>query len=123
MAKNQNNAREHRISMEIVVDAHDPEERATGWYDYLEESLHFPFIAHCNGARAISPLQKGDEVEVINMAPSDECGHEMFVMIRYERRAGLGVPLSQLKPGGDADQTTRKAVEDWRYWVKMGYEF
>lgn len=44
-------------------------------------------------------------------------------MIRDERKAGLGVPLSQLKPGGDADPATRQAVEDWLYWVKMGYEF
>ena len=47
---------------------------------------------------------------------------EMFVTIRWER-GGLAVPLSQLKPVRDTDAQTKQAVEDWRYWVEMGYEF
>ena len=31
------NRREHRINMEIIVDAYDEHERAMGWYCYLEE--------------------------------------------------------------------------------------
>ena len=42
--------------MEIVVDAHDEEERAMGWYSYLEETLDFPFLTHCINERAISPF-------------------------------------------------------------------
>ena len=122
MAKREDKVREDRIIMEVVVDAYGPEERAMGWYCYLENSL-MPFIATCTTERSVSPLQKGDEVEVTGMADSDECQHEMFVMIRYERRRGLAVPLAQLKPGSDADQATRQAVEDWLYWVRMGYEF
>lgn len=115
--------REDRIVMEIVVDAYGPEERAVGWYCYLENTLHFPFTAHCTSTRSISPIEKGDEVEVIGMASDDECQSEMFVLIRYERGKKLAVPLAQLKPGGDCDEETRRAVEDWLYWVKMGYEF
>jgi hypothetical protein len=41
MAKaKQNTQREHRIQQEIVVDAHNAEEQAMGWYYYLEEHLH-----------------------------------------------------------------------------------
>ena len=29
--------REERIYMEAIVDAHDPEERAMGWYYYLDD--------------------------------------------------------------------------------------
>jgi hypothetical protein len=79
-----------------------------------------PFTARCVVKRAISPLKKGDEVEVIGMAPEEECEHEMFVLIRWTRH-GLAVPLSQLEGlhvGGQAHQ----AIEDWRYWVKQGYE-
>ena len=36
--------REERISMEIVVDAYNEQERAMGWYCYLEEKLSFPFL-------------------------------------------------------------------------------
>jgi hypothetical protein len=61
--------REQRITMEIVVDAYTPEEQAMGWYYSLEDRLHFPFVARCITQRSISPLQVGDEVEVVGMAP------------------------------------------------------
>lgn len=108
--------------MEIVVDAYDAGERAVGWYSYLEEHLHEPFTARCIARRPISPLKVGDVVEVIGMPPDSECQHEMFVTIRWEKE-GLAVPLSQLKPGKDADAGTRQAVEDWHYWLKQGYCF
>lgn len=113
--------REQRISYEVVVDAYGPEERAMGWYYYLEDRLA-PFTAKCVAERAISPLRVGDEVEVIGTAPGEECEHEIFVMIRWDRKQGLGVPLSQLAPI-DANDETREAVEDWHYWASMGYEF
>lgn len=115
--------REHRISMEIVVDAHDVDERAMGWYYYLKDRLQFSFTATCIAKRAISPLQVKDEIEVIGMPGEDECSREMFVTIRWGRKDGLAVPLSQLKPTSDTDEQTRQAIEDWHYWVKMGYEF
>src|SRR6266571_135794 len=39
--------REERITMEVVVDAYDASERATGWFGYLENELEFPFTARC----------------------------------------------------------------------------
>lgn len=114
-------AREHRIEMEIVVDAYGPEEQALGWYYYLDEKINFPFLARCIAKRAISPLRVGDEVEVLRMAPEVECEREMFVMMPWERE-GLAVPLSQLKVIHANDQT-REAVEDWHYWVNRGYQF
>lgn len=114
--------REHRIMMEIVVDAYDEQERAMGWYYYLQDQLQFPFTATCIAKRAISPLKVKDEIEVIGMPGEDECEHEMFVTIRWEKD-GLALPLSQLKPIAATDEKTRQAVEDWHYWVKMGYQF
>jgi Calcium binding len=113
--------REERIAMEVVVDAYGEAERAMGWYYYLEGKLNFPFIAKCISTRAISPLRKGDEVEVIGMAPVEECKREIFVNTPWEREP-LAVPLSQLKPVV-ADEESQEAVEDWHYWVKRGYEF
>src|SRR5438045_642645 len=101
--------REHRIAMEIVVDAYGPEEQAMGWYYSLENKLSFPFLARCIARRSISPLRVGDEVEIIGMAPEDECEHEMFVLTRWERD-GLAIPLSQLE-GLDVDDETRQAIE------------
>lgn len=113
-------AREHRISMEIVVDCYDEGEQAMGWYNYLEENLHFPFLTRCIQERAISPLRVGDEVQVVGMAPEDECRREMFVEMPWEHKRTLAVPLAQLEVI-DADEETRQAVEDWHYWVEMGY--
>lgn len=113
--------REYRIEMEIVVDAYDEYERAFGWYYYLDENLHFPFGATCICKRIISPLRVKDEVEVISMAPEDECKNEIFVVIKWGKE-GLAVPLSQLKPFA-VDSQTKQATEDWHYWVKQGYQF
>jgi hypothetical protein len=117
-----NEAREERITMEVVVDCYDEAERAMGWYYYLEDKLRFPFLTRCIRERAISPLRVGDEVEVVGMAPEDECEREMFVEIPWERRRTLAVPLSQLEVA-HANEETRQAVEDWHYWVDMGYGF
>lgn len=49
------------------------------------------------------------------------CEREMFAPIRWGKRT-LAVPLAQLE-AVEADERTREAVEDWLYWVGMGYEF
>src|SRR4030042_1043730 len=113
--------REHRIDMEIIVDAYDGIEQALGWYYHLKDNLHFPFTATCVCKRPISPLRVKDEVEVLRMAEEDECEHEMFVIIRWEKE-GLAVPLSQIRTF-DVDDETKQAVEDWHYWIKQGYRF
>jgi hypothetical protein len=116
-----NRAREHRIDQEIVVDAYTPEERAMGWYYYLEGRLRFPFKAKCVAERAVSPLKKGEAVKVLGMAPEEDCMGDMFVLVRFAGRR-VGVPLAQLAPAG-ADGEMREAIEDWRYWTAMGYQF
>jgi len=113
--------REERIARAILVDCHGEEERAAAWYNYLADTLAFPFTARCRAKRAISPLQIGDEVDVIGMGPAEESAHEIFVFMRWERD-GLAVPLSQLAVTY-VDEETRQAVEDWLYWVDRGYRF
>jgi len=117
----QDKKREQRIQQEIVVDAHNAEEQAMGWYYYLEDQLGFPFRAKCIAPRAISPLRKGQEVQVVGLAPAEECEQEMFITVTWGDRS-LAVPLAQLKTT-QADKVTRQAVEDWHYWVDQGYEF
>lgn len=116
-----NPARENRIEQEIVVDAYGPEERALSWYYHLEEKLTFPFKARCVTERSVSPLKKGERVEVLAMAKEDDCMREPLVLIRFGGRK-LAVPLEQLAPVGAGPETC-EAVEDWRYWAAMGYEF
>jgi hypothetical protein len=107
--------------MQIVVDAYGEDERAMGWYYYLEERLDVPFLARCVEEWEVSPLSVGDEVEVVGMPAERECEREMFVSIRWGERT-LAVPLAQLEIVEASDQT-REAVEDWHYWVAMGYCF
>jgi Calcium binding len=76
--------REERIQNEVVVDAYGPEEQAMGWYSYLEDKIRFPFRAKCIVAKAISPLLKGEIVEVQSMAPEEACSSEMLVLIKAE---------------------------------------
>jgi hypothetical protein len=71
--------REKRIRDEIIVDTFSPEERAMGWYYYPETKLSFPFTADCIAKRAVSPRRTGDKLEVVGMAPEEECRYEMYV--------------------------------------------
>lgn len=116
-----NRVRERCIEQEIVVDAYASDERAIGLHWYLDDKLHFPFKAKCIAVRGISPFKKGEEVEVLGMAPEDDCMREMFVLIRFADRK-LGVPLARLEPV-ETDEETRQGIEDWRYWLTMGYQF
>src|SRR5947209_12982407 len=103
--------REQRIHMEIIVDAYGSEEQAIGWYSYLEDHLQFPFLTTCVSRRATSPLHVGDEVEIVGMAPAEECDHEMFVLTPWERET-IAVSLAQLEVV-HGDDETRQAVDDW----------
>ena len=116
-----NRAREHRIIYEIVVDAYTPDERAIGWHCYLGAKLRLPFKAKCIAIREISPLKKGEEVEVLGMAPVNDCMREMFVLVQFAGRK-LGVPLVQLDPV-KPDKAVREPMQDWRYWRATAYEF
>ena len=60
--------------------------------------------------RSTSPLKVGEEVDVIGMAPVEECEHDMFVEMDWDDE-GLAIPLSQLEVV-DVDDETREAVED-----------
>lgn len=112
--------REKRIDMEIIVDAYNQEEQASGWYYYLDATLQFPFSARCIAHRTISPLVIGNKVEVVGMAPAEECEHEMFVLIRSQPH-NLAVPLQQLESLG-ADEQTQQAISDWHYWIDRGHQ-
>jgi hypothetical protein len=61
-------------------------------------------------------------MEVVGMAPENECEREMFMETPWEHKRTLAVPLSQLKVV-HGDEETQQAVEDWHYWVEMGYQF
>ena len=110
--------REDRIHNEAIVDAR-PEEQAMSWYYYLEGKISFPFRARYVSVNAVSPLRKGETVEVLRLTVEDACEHDMFVQIRWRGRE-MAIPLSQLD-AIDADASTNEAIGDWHYWVAQGY--
>ena len=113
--------REDRIHNEAIADANGPEEQVMGWYYYLEDKIRFPFQAKCIAAKIVSPLQKGETVEVQRMAPDDACAADMLVLIRWQDRT-MAVPLSQLV-AINPNPSTAEAIGDWHYWVAQGYCF
>jgi hypothetical protein len=76
--------REDRIHNEAIADANGPEEQVMGWYYYLDDKIRFPFQGKCIAARVVSPLRKGETVEVLRMAPEDACSSDMLVVIRWQ---------------------------------------
>src|SRR4030081_2558879 len=110
--------REDRIHNEAIVDA-GPEEQALSWYYYLENKIRFPFQAKCLAVKIVSPLRKGETVEVVRMAPDDVCAHDMLVMVRRQGQK-MALPLAQLT-ALDSDESTAEAIGDWHYWVAQGY--
>jgi hypothetical protein len=113
--------REDRIHNEAVVDAYGPEEQALGWYYYLDNQLRFPFQAKFTVAKIVSPLRRGEVVEVLRMAPEDACSTDMLVLVRWQGRI-MAVPLSQVS-GVNVNESTSEAIADWHYWVAQGYCF
>ena len=106
-------AREKRIDYEIVVDAYDEYERAMGWYYSLQDTIEGQARCRCSKTRSMSPLAVGEEVDIIEMAPLDDCMKEMFVVVSWNERK-LAVPLSQLEPI-DGDEKAIEMIEDWLY--------
>jgi hypothetical protein len=69
----------------------------------------------------VSPLRKGETVEVRCLASEDICARDMLVLVRKDGR-NIAVPLSQLTTI-DADEATTEAIGDWHYWLAQGYSF
>jgi len=113
--------RENRIHNEALADANGRKEQIMGWYYYLDDKIQFPFQARCIAAKVVSPLRKGETVEVQGMAPEDACCGEMLVLIRWQGRT-MAVPLVQLT-GVGVQESTAEAIADWHYWVAQGYCF
>ena len=104
-----------------IADANGPEEQVMGWYSYLDDKIRFPLQAKCVAAQIVSPLRKGEAVEVQGLAPEEACSADMLVLIRWHGRT-MAVPLSQLV-AVDPDEPTAEAIGDWHYWVAQGYCF
>ena len=72
-------------------------------------------------ASLVSPLRKGETVEVLRMAPEEVCSADMLMLIRWQDRT-MAVPLSQLA-AVDPDDATAEAIADWNYRAVQGYCF
>ncbi|MBH8575068.1 calcium-binding protein [Nostocaceae cyanobacterium CENA369] len=118
--------REHRIETEIIVDADDDkEERAMGWYYYLDDTLNVPFMATWKKKSRKTSTVEEKKVEVLGMAPDDECLKDMYVEVVYPEGKDEDVFSAKLSDieAIDADSETQEAIADWHYWLARGYKF
>lgn len=58
--------RDDRIHNEVIADANGPEEQVMGWHCYLDDKIRFPLQAKCIAVKIVSPLRKGETVEVLH---------------------------------------------------------
>ncbi|MBH8561693.1 calcium-binding protein [Nostoc sp. CENA67] len=118
--------RENRIETEIIVDTdNDKEERAMGWYYYLDDTLNVPFMAKLKKKSRKTGTVEEKEVEVLGMAPDDDCLKDMYVDVVYPGGKDEDIftaKLSEIEPI-DADDETNEAIADWHYWLARGYKF
>lgn len=117
--------REERIKNEIIADAEEKEDRAMAWYDYLDDSLNFPFMGKWTKKGRKTPSPQPKQVEVLGMAPDDECEKDMFVEVVYPDGKDEDVFTARLSEieAIDADEDTQEALADWQYWLARGYKF
>jgi hypothetical protein len=101
--------REDRIHNEAIVDAYGPEEQALGWYYYLENKIRFPFQAKCVAAKVISPLLKGETVEVRRLAP------ERGLLQRYARADPVARP-ERGRSLVSTDSSRRRPINRRGHW-------
>lgn len=117
--------RENRIVEEIVVDAEDKEERAMGWYYYLDDSLNFPFMAKWKRKSRKTGTVEEKLVEVLGMCPEDDCLKDMYLdiaLLNGKEDDVYSAKLSDLE-AIDVDEDTEQAIADWMYWLARGYKF
>ena len=76
------------------------------WYSYLDGKVNFPFQARCVATKVVSPLRKGETIEVLRMAAEDACEHDMLVQIRWQARK-IAIPLD---PGRVSHPERRAAL-------------
>ncbi|ABA23273.1 conserved hypothetical protein [Trichormus variabilis ATCC 29413] len=117
--------RENRIETEIVVDAEDKEERAMGWYYYLDDTLEFPFMGKWKKKSRKTSTIEEKPVEVLGMAPEDDCLKDMYVEVAYIGGKEDDIYTAKLSDieAIDVDDDTQEAIADWLYWLARGYKF
>lgn len=118
--------RENRIETEIIVDTdNDKEERAMGWYYYLDDTLNVPFMAKLKKKSRKSGTIEEKQVEVLGMAPDDDCLKDMYVEVVYPGGKDEDIFTAKLSEieAIDADDETTEAIADWHYWLARGYKF
>ena len=96
----------------------DPKNRLSVGITTWRTKSSFPSRRGCIAPKVVSPLRKGETVDVRKLAPEDSCAHDILVLIRWHNR-NVTAPLSQLV-AIDADESTIEAIDDWHYSFAQG---
>ncbi len=115
MAKEQDDACEHRINYEIIVDAYDDHEVAMGWYIHMNDNLEFPMQAKVKlRLRGVKTEEKA--VQIVEIDPKSETS----LTLRLGMTKGKSDRVQYISPEDIVCiQTTEGNLEilnDWLYW-------
>lgn len=113
---------EHRINYEIIVDTYDGE-YAICWHIYLADTLNFPFTAKNTQSKL------GAELTITGILDEEECedGMSVYCLVKADPKDSnsetdeLPINLEDLEVVS-GDDATKQAVKDWCYWCAQGYE-
>ena len=95
------------------VDPDDEMDHLTVWYDHLEETLNFPFMAEVDEWQDRGPLRGGDEVRVHALEDADE-HYGIIVKLRRGRKQ-FHFPLCDLA-AVDKNSPEYHLIDLYRTW-------
>ena len=106
--------RENRILETILKDADSPENQSQAWYQYLKDTLQFPFVATYQTRSGVRPLCSSARVHVIGLCRPEACHPTIHVRV-MDGISSLRIPLTDLSVP-DKAAPNAALLDDWRYW-------
>lgn len=113
MNKTEEKLREEKIDQEILFDCYSTEEQIRAWYDYLIESISFPFDA----------VWQNEKITVLDMSDFYQCEKERDMLVETNCDGEIqSISLFHINDP-NADEKTKEALNEWKHWVNSGNRF
>lgn len=114
-------SRDQRIQKRILADAQDEKEVMLAWYEYLGETLKFPFTAMVFSYRDGTATYY-HQYRLLRMAPLECCGSlQMWAIgkpsIAIVEHFYSNIFISDIY-SAEKEKGRFQAIEDWNYWRK-----
>ncbi len=115
MAKQHDEAREHRIIYEVIVDTYDQYEEAMSWFICLDEGLVFPMDATVK-LRLRGGKTEEKAAKIVEVDPKSEDS----LTLRLGMTEGKSVRVQYISPeyivSINTSEGNLEILNDWLYW-------